>query len=154
MIAEVAVFGLSHRLLTRFTLRQVLLASTLLGVVRWLVTAGSGGSIVALALAQSLHAATYGSFHAAGVELVRRHFGGAYQGQGQAVYSALSFGAGGTIGAFVSGYLWEWNAQAGFVLAALVAALGGCVFHLAVRGPLVEHPGFGVPVTRGVETER
>ena len=36
-----------------------------------------------------------------------RNFSGRHQGRGQALYSSLSFGAGGAAGSFVSGMGWE-----------------------------------------------
>jgi PPP family 3-phenylpropionic acid transporter len=137
VLAEVVLFAFAHRLLTRFDLRQVLLGSLLLAVARWLMIAFATSSPVMLALAQCLHAATFGSFHAAGVELVRRHFGPQHGGQGQALYSAFSFGAGGALGALASGALWEVQMHLGFVLAAIASLAGWWVVRAEVRGPLV-----------------
>jgi PPP family 3-phenylpropionic acid transporter len=50
---------------------------------------------------------------------------GRTQGRGQALYSSLSFGAGGGIGALLAGWLWvPLGGAATFALASLVAALG------------------------------
>ena len=106
----------------------------------------SAGSAVVLVLAQCLHAATFGSFHAAGIEFVRRHFGLANQGQGQALYSAISFGAGGALGALGSGWLWDHGQTAVFVLASLAALSGAALLHRDLNGPLVvsrERPATG-----------
>ena len=46
-----------------------------------------------LIAAQSLHAASYGAFHAASIAWVHQHFTGRNQGRGQALYSSMSFGA-------------------------------------------------------------
>jgi PPP family 3-phenylpropionic acid transporter len=97
----------------------VLIASLLLAALRWLMIGFGAASVGVLVLAQCLHAATFGSFHAAGIEFVRRHFGYADQGQGQALYSAISFGAGGALGALGSGWLWDRSQHAVFLLAAL-----------------------------------
>ncbi len=96
-----------------------------------------------LLIAQCLHAATFGSFHSAGVELVRRHFGHGHQGQGQALYSAVSFGAGGALGALLSGFAWELSPMLAFMLAAAAALLGWWLVRVAVHGALVDNPGFG-----------
>jgi PPP family 3-phenylpropionic acid transporter len=101
----------------------------------------AAGVLPALIIAQCLHAASFGSFHVAGVELVRRHFGLAHQGQGQALYSAFSFGAGGALGALASGVLWEVDERLGFVLAALATIGGWWIVHRHVRGPLVDCAG-------------
>ncbi len=39
--------------------------------------------------------------------MIRRHFSGGHEEQGQALYGAVSFGLGGSIGAFISGLFWE-----------------------------------------------
>jgi PPP family 3-phenylpropionic acid transporter len=141
VIAEIGVFAFAHRLLARFGLRAILLASLLLAALRWLMIGFGVDSLALLLVAQCLHAASFGSFHAAGIEFLRRHFGAAQQGQGQAVYAAVSFGAGGALGALVSGLLWDLSARLGFVVAALAALAGWWIVRAAVRGPLVEAPG-------------
>jgi PPP family 3-phenylpropionic acid transporter len=65
------------------------------------------GELWIILAAQTLHAATFGSFHAAAIHLVHQYFTGRHQGRGQALYSSLSFGAGGALGSLCSGYLWE-----------------------------------------------
>jgi PPP family 3-phenylpropionic acid transporter len=145
VIAEIGVFAASHRLLARFSLRNILLASLLLAALRWLMIGFGAGNVALLVVAQCLHAGSFGSFHAAGIEYLRRHFGPLHQGQGQALYAALSFGAGGAFGALVSGLLWDLGAPLGFLVAALAALLGWWIVRCAVRGPLVDVPGAAAP---------
>jgi PPP family 3-phenylpropionic acid transporter len=123
--AEVLVFLRMNRLLERFGARRVLLASLALAVLRWLLTGAFVESLAVQVFAQTLHAATFGSFHASAIHLVHHYFTGRTQGRGQALYSSLSFGAGGAAGSLVSGSLWS-AAGPGvtFVLSALAAALG------------------------------
>jgi PPP family 3-phenylpropionic acid transporter len=106
VVAEVIVFIFMHRLLHRFGARQVLMVSLFLAAVRWLLIGGFPESLPILFFAQTLHAATFGTFHAAAIHLVHRYFTGRHQGRGQALYSSLSFGFGGALGTVVSGYLW------------------------------------------------
>jgi PPP family 3-phenylpropionic acid transporter len=148
VIAEIGVFAVSWRLLRGFSLRHLMLASMLLAVLRWIITGFGVDSVLLLAIAQCLHAATYGCLHAASVELIRRHFGAVHQGQGQAMYNAVSYGLGGSLGALLSGYLWEYDARLGFMLAAGVAALSGLIIWSMVRGPLVEECA---PEAAGIE---
>ena len=82
-------------------------ASLLLGTLRWVLTGLFPGHLWVILFAQTLHAATFGSFHAAAIHLVHQYFTGRHQGRGQALYSSLSFGAGGALGSLVSGSLWE-----------------------------------------------
>jgi PPP family 3-phenylpropionic acid transporter len=137
VIAEILFFAVAHHVLERFSLRSVLVVSMLLAALRWLMIGFGAGSVTMLVLAQCLHAATFGSFHAAGIEFVRRHFGYADQGQGQALYSAISFGAGGALGALGSGWLWDRSQHAVFLLAALGAAAGAVLLRAGMGGDLV-----------------
>ncbi len=107
VIAEVVVFIFMHRLLKLFGARQVLMASLALAVLRWILIGNFPHSLGTILFAQILHAATFGTFHAAAIHLVHHYFTGSHQGRGQALYSSLSFGAGGAMGTLASGFLWE-----------------------------------------------
>lgn len=106
VFAEVIIFLFMHRWLPKFGLRYVLLASLLFSSLRWLLIALFPQNLPVLAFAQLLHAASYGTYHAAAIAWVHRHFTGSTQGRGQALYSSVSFGAGGALGSLISGYLW------------------------------------------------
>ena len=106
MVAEILLFLVMARLLARFSLRRVLLASLLLAALRWLLLGNLADHWPVLLLAQVMHAATFGSFHAAAIHFVRHSFGARQQGQGQALYAALS-GSGGAVGALYAGYSWN-----------------------------------------------
>ncbi len=107
VLAEVIVFIFMHRLLKRFGARRVLMASLGLAVLRWILIGNFPHSLAAILSAQTLHAATFGTFHAAAIHLVHHYFTGKHQGRGQALYSSLSFGAGGAMGTLASGFLWD-----------------------------------------------
>ncbi|MFC6671493.1 MFS transporter [Marinobacterium aestuariivivens] len=122
---EVGVFLLMHRWLNRYSLRSILLLSLLLAALRWGLIGAFPEQLAVILFAQCLHGATFGSFHAAAIESVRRHFPGALAGQGQAFYSSASIGLGNAVGAFYSGLSWQGlGAFQTFGIAALVA-LGG-----------------------------
>ncbi|MHA6787448.1 MFS transporter [Pseudomonas bijieensis] len=121
VVAEVLVFLLMSRILSRFSVRRVLLASFLLAALRWLLLGSLAEFLWVLLFAQVLHAATFGSFHAAAIHFVQRSFGPRQQGQGQALYAALA-GTGGALGALYSGYSWNaLGASWTFSLASLAA---------------------------------
>lgn len=125
VLAEVGLFVVMHHLLGRYGARRVLVASLLLASLRWLMIAYLSESLPMLLLAQLLHAATFGTFHAAGIHLVHHYFRGRNKGRGQALYSSVSFGAGGAFGSLLSGYAWDGvGASATFAVAAAAALLG------------------------------
>jgi MFS transporter, PPP family, 3-phenylpropionic acid transporter len=128
VIAEVLVFLVMHRLLDRYGARLVLLASLGLGVLRWLSIGAFVDVLTVQILAQILHAATFGAFHAAAIHLVHHVFPGRTQGRGQALYNSLSFGAGGAAGNLIGGLLWaETDPLITFGIGAAVSALGALV---------------------------
>src|SRR5690554_8183320 len=84
-----------HRLSIRFTVRQIVLGSLVLTMIRWGLIAELTGLVPVLIFAQLLHAASYGALHAVSVQYIQGFFGKHHHGQGQALYSGLTFGAGG-----------------------------------------------------------
>jgi PPP family 3-phenylpropionic acid transporter len=128
VIAEIGVFLRMHRWLPAFGARQLLLSATLLTVLRWLLIAGFVEYAWVMVVAQVLHAASFGIYHAVAIHLVHGMFTGPHQGRGQALYSSLSFGAGGALGSFAAGYLWEgFGAQLMYTVAAGTAAIAAII---------------------------
>jgi len=81
--------------------------------------------LTVILLAQILHAATFGAYHATAVAVVHHFFRGRHQAKGQALYTGLTFGAGGALGSVFSGYAWEWLGPGiTFSVSAAVALLG------------------------------
>lgn len=136
VIAEVALFAYLPRLVARFGLRRLMLAAMTLTTLRWAVLAAFPGLLFVVLPAQVLHMATFGLYHGVAINLINRLFRGSLQGRGQAVYSSLSFGAGGAIGALASGYIWAAFApQTLFWIASATAAVGLLVAWIGVRDP-------------------
>lgn len=138
VLAEVLIFMVMHRLFARFSVRGILLVTLFLAFIRWLLIGFYADNFVILLIAQCMHAATFGSYHAVGIELIRRFFKNGHEGQGQAIYSGISFGAGGAIGAMVSGLLWESSPLATFIMASAASFIALLVCYFWVKGDLVE----------------
>ncbi len=126
---EIAVFAWMPRLYRTFTLRQILLASFALAVIRFVAIGWLAHNLLILLAAQVLHAATFGAYHAASIGYVHKLFKGRMQSRGQAIYGSFAFGVGGAIGGLASGALWE-RAGPGltFTFGAVCAAIGGLIF--------------------------
>ena len=128
VLAEVGLFMVMHHLLDRLGARRVLVASLGLAGLRWLIIGYFADYLLAILLAQLLHAATFGTFHAAAIHLVHHYFRGRHEGRGQALYSSVSFGAGGAVGSLIAGYAWAaLGPSVTFGAASAVAALGAVV---------------------------
>ncbi|MFG0682155.1 MFS transporter [Pseudomonas sp. xss_4] len=126
VVAEVVMFMLMSRLFARSSVRRVLLASFVLAAVRWLLLGNLAAQPGVLVGAQLLHAATFGCFHAASIAFVQSSFRARQQGQGQALYAALS-GTGGALGALYAGYSWNMLGPGLTFGMASVAALSAAV---------------------------
>ncbi len=107
VVAEVAVFMFMPRMMRAWTLRAILAGSFVLAVVRFLLIGWCADIPIALVLAQLMHGATFGAYHAAAVASLNRWFSSRQQARAQAIYGSISFGAGGMVGGLVSGQAWE-----------------------------------------------
>jgi PPP family 3-phenylpropionic acid transporter len=132
VVAEIGVFILMPRLMRHFSLRAILLFAFACGVLRFGMIGWGIDSLVVLTLAQLLHGATFGAFHAAAIAAVNLWFPGKLQASGQALYGSLSFGAGGMLGGLLSGFTWDtigpawtYTLGSGFALAGLVWLVRG-----------------------------
>ncbi|WP_162853349.1 MFS transporter [Candidatus Methylobacter oryzae] len=133
VFSEIVLFIYMRRLLKRFSLRTILLCSILLAVVRWLIIAWCVDYFWLLLLAQFLHAATFGGVHVAAIHLVHLYFGDRHQGKGQALYTSLTFGLGGMIGSYYSGYYWEsFGAQFVYSMAAVFCSMAFVIAYVWV----------------------
>ncbi len=107
VVAEVIVFIYMHRMLQRWGIRTVMIASLVLCVIRWSLIGVIPENLPLMLVAQTLHAATFGCLHAVGIALVNHYFTERTSGQGQALFSSFGFGLGGALGAYASGMLWQ-----------------------------------------------
>lgn len=131
VIAEIGIFMIMHRLFKRYSLRSLLLFSLATAALRWLLVALFPQYLSVMLVAQLLHAVTFGVYHATAIGLVHLLFRGRHQGKGQALYSSLSFGAGGAVGSLYSGIAWDHLGRpAVFAISVLFSLLG---FALAYR---------------------
>lgn len=107
VVAEIVIFLGMTRLSRRYSLRVILAASFGAAVLRFLLIGWGVESALLVVLAQLMHGLTFGSYHAAAIAAVNQWFPGRTRGRGQAMYSSLSFGAGGLLGGLVSGWTWD-----------------------------------------------
>jgi PPP family 3-phenylpropionic acid transporter len=134
VLAEIAVFLLLPRLLRRFSLRAVLAASCACAGLRFVLIGWGVHSAVLLALAQLLHAATFGAYHASSVAMVHKLFTGTLQARGQTLHSSVSYGLGGVTGTLLAG--WSWSAlgpELSFTLSAVAGLAGAALVIWRVR---------------------
>lgn len=124
VVAEVIVFLYMHRVVNRWSSRTLLTFSFAVGALRWWVIAVFPDSLPAVLFVQIGHAATFAIVHSVSIQFVHKCFPASVAGQGQALYSAVSFGVGGAIGNLASGWLWEHGSPSGpFFMATVVSVV-------------------------------
>ncbi len=127
VVVEIGFFFYQAPIFRRIGVQKLMLASLLIAVVRFLMIGFCAQSLFWLLVAQVLHAATFGVHHSASVMTLQRWFSGPLQARGQALYTSISYGLGGTLGGLVLSAFWDrFGAQAVYLGAALFA-LGGAV---------------------------
>ncbi|BBF86077.1 nucleoside:H+ symporter, major facilitator superfamily [Aquitalea magnusonii] len=125
VISEILVFLLMPRIMGRFALERLMLASLLTAVLRFVLIACAVEQPVLAVLAQSMHALTFGLHHATSVGLIHRLFAQQHQGRAQGLYIIASFGVGGSSGGLVGGLLWPHGGMLPtFGMSVVAAALG------------------------------
>ena len=134
VICEIGIFMLMPKIMQHYSLKTILLISLALAVFRFCLIGFAIDNIWLLVLAQTLHAATFGSFHAASVEVITQFFNGRHQAKGQAIYNSVAYGIGGTIGGVAGGYALQYlGGQKTFMLAAIFPLIGILVIGLGLK---------------------
>ncbi len=132
VVSEIYVFIAMPRWLRNYGPRKLMLAAVAITALRWILLAAVPQFWGMAVLIQLMHMATFGLYHAVGIHLINAMFTGTLQGRGQALYSAVSFGAGGACGSLAAGMLWQAGmthdlyllSAAAAALALLIAMLG------------------------------
>ena len=134
VVCEIGIFMLMPKIMNRYSLKTILITSLALAVLRFSLIGAAIDHLWLLILAQSLHAATFGSFHAASVEVITQFFKGRHQAKGQAIYNSVAYGIGGTIGGISGGYALQYlGGQQTFMLAAIFPLIGLIVIGVGLK---------------------
>lgn len=125
VVVEIVFFFYQTPLFKRFGIEKLMIASLVAAFVRFLLIGFGAESLWLLLIAQLLHAATFGVHHSAAIATLQRWFSGALQARGQALYTSISYGLGGTLGALLLSPLWDtFGAPAVYLVASLLALAG------------------------------
>jgi PPP family 3-phenylpropionic acid transporter len=134
VVAEIVVFLAWPQLARRYSLRGLLITAFLCAAARFAAIGWGTHVLALLILAQLLHAASFGVFHAASVAAVHRLFTGRLQARGQTLYSSLSYGLGGGAGLLIAGWSWEaLGPGLSFTLSTAFALAGAALVTWRVR---------------------
>lgn len=133
VIAEVVLFWQFGRIMHLLSWRTWVIVSLVLTALRWLLTGVLIDSLPSLFILQILHAFSFGVMHAVSMRYVQKLFPDHFHGRAQALYSSVSFGVGGALGAWISGLLWEpMGGTLVFALAGAASLAGAVVAWLTL----------------------
>jgi len=133
-ISEMILFMFMHRLLPRIGTFRLFVVALVASLVRWILLDIWVASPAALFFIQVLHAGTFGAFHAASIDFLRKHVPIGLSGQGQALYSMISYGVGGAVGSFLSAWIWPMSPTWAFWMASAISAVAlGITFRWVAR---------------------
>ena len=134
VVFEILIFLLMPKILSNFTLKAVLLISLGFAVIRFFLIGAYVDSIIILVIAQIMHAATFGSFHVASIQLIAHFFYNEHQARGQSLYNSITYGIGGAIGGLGGGYMIQYSGMANtFMLSAILPFIGFLVLILGLK---------------------
>lgn len=134
VVFEILIFLLMPKILSNFTLKAVLLISLGFAVIRFFLIGAYVDSIIILVIAQIMHAATFGSFHVASIQLIAHFFYNEHQARGQSLYNSITYGIGGAIGGVGGGYMIQYSGMANtFMLSAILPFIGFLVLILGLK---------------------
>ena len=129
---EVIVLGKSQAILARFGAERLFVASALLAIPRWLLTAWATAPWLVIGL-QASHGFTFGAFWVSAVALVSRRAPAHLTNSAQGLLGAAVGGVGAALGASAGAVIGPYGSAALFVLAAIIAVLSLGVQGLATR---------------------
>ncbi|CAN5476542.1 MFS transporter [soil metagenome] len=132
VVAEISWFFLQGRLIGRLSMERWLLVCGVVSVARMGLTGAAGDWLVAVVIAQGLHALSFAAHHTTCIVLVTRYFPGRLRGRGQALFTVVGYGIGGVAGVLAGGALASrFGFGVMFGAATLLSALGtACAFKL------------------------
>jgi PPP family 3-phenylpropionic acid transporter len=96
-------------------------------VLRMCLTTWWADTLLALWIAQMLHAVTFATHHTVCISILTKHFPGRLRGRGQALYASIGYGIPGVLGALMGGLLSERFGLASIYAMSVIMALLACM---------------------------
>jgi MFS transporter, PPP family, 3-phenylpropionic acid transporter len=103
VVMEIGWFFAQGKLLGHFSMTRWLFACGIATVLRMATIGGLSHWLVALFVAQMLHALSFAAHHTACIAMVSQHFPGRLRGRGQALFTVVGYGLGGMLGVLAGG---------------------------------------------------
>lgn len=123
VLAEIGIFLISGKIVNHFSLKSLFVFCLAITAFRWFALGLWGENLFFLILIQLIHAFSYGLYHIASQKFIHNEFPNQLQAKGQALYLSFSFGVGGAVGNFLSGYSWQFVQQQTYLFSASGAVI-------------------------------
>ena len=131
VVVEVAMLFFQGRLL-RGNLLHLLEFTTFVTVFRWLLVFGFAENVAVMFVAQSLHALSFALFHSSAISYLHHIY--KEKALAQQLFSGITYGLGGLVGALVSGYVYEYFPRYLFLSSAFFALVSFLFLVMYERG--------------------
>ena len=105
VMVEIGWFFTQSRWLPLLSLPAWLVLCSATMALRMGITATAAHVLLALLVAQALHAITFATHHTVCISLLSQHFPGRLRGRGQALYTVVAYGFPGVLGGLAGGLL-------------------------------------------------
>lgn len=151
--AEILVFIYIRHFYSWFGVKNLLILSIALSVLRWVITAAFADNVLVMAFAQLLHAFSFATFHACMIEQVRRLFPASEHGKGQALFNSIGYGLGAVLGAAGGGLLWDQLGNQLFYVAAAMSGLSLLIAYFVLKHDDFSGTDSTVSVSENSETK-
>lgn len=136
VVAEIMIFLIVPKLNARFSPQALFSFSFAVTALRYLLIGWFPSSLALQLIAQSFHAFTFGTWHAAAMGMLHRFFPAQFGTRGQALYTSFSFGIGGALGGVMAGIAWSAVGPAWmFTLMSGVVIIGWAIAFRFVKLP-------------------
>lgn len=122
VICEILMFNFQGPLLEKFSLINLLLFSTFVTVLRWIMLFLFPENVTLLAISQALHAFSFGLYHSVAIRYL--YFLYSNKALAQQFFMGIAYGFGGLLGTIISGVWYEYSSETLYLFAAATTLLG------------------------------
>lgn len=141
VIAEIGIFAVGGSMLAKYSIRTLLTAAALATAIRWVVIGLLPQNLLLVALVQLLHCMGFAVLHFAVVLTAQRSFPADAAARGQALFSSVGYGVGGTLGSLVGGLIWSAiSPTASYLFAAIVVVCAALCAAFGLRATALDRP--------------
>lgn len=121
VLFEIVMMYFQGGLFKRFTLIDMLIFTTAITVVRWLMIHFFGDTITVLYASQSLHAFSFALYHSVAIRLLFELY--TQRKVAQQFFFGISYGGGAFVGSILAGFVYQFDPNIVFLYAAFITFL-------------------------------